>query len=105
MQTQILKSGDWYHTVDCSHCGTLVHAFHARKADAERLPGPGLFPVRCPECGYRDLYKPAAFTPRRYTKARDVAGAVPSRGSPPHGTSMGASYVVLHRPSTATRAS
>ena len=66
MQTNMLQVGEWYHSVDCSHCGSLVHAFHARARDAERLPGPGLFPVRCPECGYRDLYKPNAFTARKY---------------------------------------
>ena len=70
MQTQNLMFGDWYHTVDCSRCGALVHAFHARSGDGERLPGPGLFSVRCSECGYPDLYTPNAFKTRRYTHER-----------------------------------
>ena len=70
MQTQTLQAGEWYHTVDCSRCGALVHAFHARSGEDERLPGPGLFSVRCSECGYPDLYKPNAFKPQRYTRRR-----------------------------------
>ena len=70
MQTQNLQAGEWYHTIDCSRCGAHVHAFHARSGEAERLPGPGLFSVRCGECGYPDLYKPNAFTTRRYTEDR-----------------------------------
>lgn len=73
MQTQSLLKGEWYHTVDCSRCGALVHAFHARRGEGERLPGPGLFSVRCGECGYPDLYKPNAFTARRYMGERRLA--------------------------------
>ena len=75
MQTQQLQAGEWYHTVDCSRCGAHVHAFHARTGEGERLPGPGLFPVRCHECAYRDLYKPNAFTAKRYTPERETVGA------------------------------
>jgi DNA-directed RNA polymerase subunit RPC12/RpoP len=75
MQTQTLMQGEWYHSVDCSHCGALVHAFHARAGSDERLPGPGLFSVRCPKCAYRDLYKPNAFTARRYGVENDIVAA------------------------------
>ena len=70
MQTHNFQAGEWYHTVGCSRCGTAVHAFHARTGEAERLPGPGLFSVRCHACGYPDLYKPNAFATRRYTNDR-----------------------------------
>ena len=73
MQTHNLQAGEWYHTVDCSRCRTPVHAFHARSGETERLPGPGLFSVRCSECGYPDLYKPNAFTTRRYSRQRRLA--------------------------------
>ena len=72
MQTQSLEHGEWYHTVDCSRCGTAVHAFHARSGASERLPGPGLFSVRCSECGYPNLYKPNAFRTQRYSRERVV---------------------------------
>jgi predicted nucleic-acid-binding Zn-ribbon protein len=73
VQTQSLQAGKWYHTVECSRCGAAVHAFHARSGDGERLPGPGLFSVRCDRCGYPDLYKPSAFKTRRFTNERLVA--------------------------------
>jgi DNA-directed RNA polymerase subunit RPC12/RpoP len=75
VQTETFTEGEWYHCVDCSHCGTPVYAFHARAGSDERLPGPGLFSVRCSKCGYRDLYKPNAFTARRYSMESDAAVA------------------------------
>jgi hypothetical protein len=60
MQVDKVVDGERYHTVICGRCNSPIHAFHAR-SDDERLPGPGLFSVRCPTCAYPDLYKPAAF--------------------------------------------
>lgn len=65
MQVHSPTIGEWYHTVDCSKCGVAVHAFHARSGPEERMPGPGLYQVRCGACGYPDLYKPTAFIPRK----------------------------------------
>ena len=65
MQVHKATAGEWYHTVDCAKCGVAIHAFHARSGPEERMPGPGLYQVRCGECGYPDLYKPTAFIPRR----------------------------------------
>lgn len=73
MQAETFIAGEWYHTVDCSRCHAAVHAFHARAGSEERLPGPGLFPVRCSRCGYRDLYKPNAFAVRQFAPARALA--------------------------------
>jgi predicted nucleic-acid-binding Zn-ribbon protein len=73
VQAHDLQAGEWYHAVDCTRCGAPVHAFHARSGEGERLPGPGLFSVRCRDCGYPDLYKPNAFSTRRYMNERLVA--------------------------------
>jgi predicted nucleic-acid-binding Zn-ribbon protein len=73
VQAHDLQAGQWYHTVDCTRCGVAVHAFHASSGEGERLPGPGLLSVRCRECGYPELYKPNAFSTRRFTKERLVA--------------------------------
>jgi predicted nucleic-acid-binding Zn-ribbon protein len=73
MQVHNLIAGEWYHTVDCSKCGSAIHAFHARSGPEERLPGPGLYQVRCGQCGYPDLYKPATFVPRKMGAETEAA--------------------------------
>jgi hypothetical protein len=78
MQVHNPTAGEWYHTIDCSKCGAAVHAFHARSGPEERLPGPGLYSVRCGACGYPDLYRPTAFIAR---KAGEPAAAQPMPAS------------------------
>jgi predicted nucleic-acid-binding Zn-ribbon protein len=75
MQADSIQAGEWYHSVECSHCGGVVYAFHARSGQQERLPGPGLFAVRCPQCRCTDFYRPNAFTARPYrgTREREMA--------------------------------
>lgn len=77
MQAETIRAGQWYHTVDCTRCGSAIHAFHARAGEGEKLPGPGMFAVRCIDCGYRDLYKPTIFQVRR---AADNRGKQVSAG-------------------------
>lgn len=79
MQVHKATTGEWYHAVDCAKCGTAIYAFHARSGPEERLPGPGLYQVRCGECGYPDLYKPAAFIPRRAGAEPMMAVAAPQQ--------------------------
>ena len=78
MQVDKPAAGEWYHTIDCAKCGSAVHAFHARSGPEERLPGPGLYSVRCAACGYPDLYKPAAFIPRKAGEPAPAAQAAPA---------------------------
>ena len=82
MQVHNPTLGEWYHTVECSKCGAAVHAFHARSGPEERMPGPGLYQVRCGGCGYPDLYKPAAFIPRKAGADHPVSEPAPTASEP-----------------------